>query len=159
MNLPNLTPGQAIQQSLQSAARAGRYPGGSGSGSGAGYGDGNSQFSNLEPNFSTEGPIILSDTLGVDFGPYLSRIIYIVRRNWYSVIPNLRGWAKKAGWALSSRSSKTAPFPNCDWSPRQAPTRLTVRLLQASTLPSPSRPCRKNSPATIWFCSLSSSTT
>jgi TonB family protein len=87
LNLPNLTPGQAIQQSLRSAARAGRYSGGSGSGSGAGYGDGNAQFGNLEPNFSTEGPIILSDTLGVDFGPYLSRIVYIVRRNWYSVIP------------------------------------------------------------------------
>jgi TonB family protein len=86
LNLPNLTPGQAIQQSLQSAARAGRYPGGSGNGSG-GYGDGNAQFSNLEPNFSTEGPIILSDTRGVDFGPYLARIVYIVRRNWYSVIP------------------------------------------------------------------------
>jgi TonB family protein len=87
LNLPNLTPGQAIQQSLQSAARAGRYSRGSGSGNGAGYGDGNAEFSNLEPNFSTEGPIILSDTRGVDFGPYLARIVYIVRRNWYSVIP------------------------------------------------------------------------
>ena len=86
LNLPNLTPGQAIQQSLQSAARGGRYAGG-GSGSGAGYGDGGAEFRNLEPNFSTEGPIILSDTRGVDFGPYLSRIVYIVRRNWYSVIP------------------------------------------------------------------------
>ena len=85
LNLPNLTPGQAIQQSLQSAARGGRYAGGSGSG--AGYGDGSAEFRNLEPNFSTAGPIILSDTRGVDFGPYLSRIVYIVRRNWYSVIP------------------------------------------------------------------------
>jgi TonB family protein len=87
LNLPNLTPGQAIQQSLQSAERGGRYSGGSGSGSRAGYGNGSAEFRNLEPNFSTEGPIILSDTLGVDFGPYLSRIVYIVRRNWYSVIP------------------------------------------------------------------------
>jgi TonB family protein len=87
LNLPNLTPGQAIQQSLQSAARGGRYPSGSGSGRGGGYGDGNAEFQNLEPNFSTEGPIILSDTLGVDFGPYLARVVYIVRRNWYSVIP------------------------------------------------------------------------
>ena len=87
LNLPSLTPGQAIQQSLQSAARAGRYGSGGGSGNSAGYGEGNSQFSNLEPNFSTEGPIILSDTLGVDFGPYLARIVYIVRRNWYAVIP------------------------------------------------------------------------
>jgi TonB family protein len=86
LKLPNLSPGQAVQQSLQSAARGGRYPG-SGSGSGGGYGYGNSQFQNLEPNFSTEGPIILSDTRGVDFGPYLARIVYIVRRNWYSMIP------------------------------------------------------------------------
>jgi TonB family protein len=87
LNLPNLTPGQAVQQSLQSAARGRRYAGGSGNGSGEGYGDGNSELQNREPNFSTEGPIILSDTRGVDFGPYLSRIVYIVRRNWYSVIP------------------------------------------------------------------------
>ena len=70
---------------MQSAAR-GRGAG-SGSGEGNGYGNGNSQFRNLEPNFSTEGPIILSDTRGVDFGPYLSRIVFIVRRNWYSMIP------------------------------------------------------------------------
>jgi TonB family protein len=85
LNLPNLTPGQAIQQSLHSAAR-GRYSSGSGSGSG-GYGEGNAEFQNLEPNFSTEGPIILSDTRGVDFGPYLARVVLIVKRNWYSVIP------------------------------------------------------------------------
>ncbi len=46
-----------------------------------------SEFNNLHPNFSTEMPTILSDTKGVDFGPYLSRIIYIVRRNWLAVIP------------------------------------------------------------------------
>ena len=86
LNLPTLSPGQAIQQSLQSAAH-GRNSSGGGRGSGTGYGDGNGQFQNLEPNFSTEGPIILSDTRGVDFGPYLARVVYIVRRNWYSVIP------------------------------------------------------------------------
>ena len=34
-----------------------------------------------------EGPVILSDTKGVDFGPYLARVVYSVRQNWYSVIP------------------------------------------------------------------------
>ena len=52
-----------------------------------GGGDSNMEFNNLHPNFSTEMPTILSDTKGVDFGPYLSRIIYIVRRNWIAVIP------------------------------------------------------------------------
>jgi TonB family protein len=42
---------------------------------------------NPNPNFSTEAPTILSDTRGVDFGPYLDRIVYIVRRNWLAVIP------------------------------------------------------------------------
>ncbi len=81
--VPSLTPGQAIQHSLQEAARGGYHPG---SGSGGG-GDSNMEFNNLHPNFSTEMPTILSDTRGVDFGPYLARIIYIVRRNWISVIP------------------------------------------------------------------------
>ena len=86
LKLPSLTPGQSIQQSLQSAAR-GSHSGGGGGGGGAEYGTGNGQFQNLEPNFSTEGPIILSDTRGVDFGPYLARVVFVVRRNWYSVIP------------------------------------------------------------------------
>ncbi len=81
--VPSLTPGQAIQQSLQAAARGGYHPE---SGSGGG-GDSNMEFNNLHPNFSTEMPTILSDTRGVDFGPYLARIIYIVRRNWLAVIP------------------------------------------------------------------------
>ena len=79
--MPSLSPGQAIQQSLQNAARGGYHaPSGDG-------GDSVSEFNNLHPNFSTEAPTILSDTRGVDFGPYLSRIIYIVRRNWLAVIP------------------------------------------------------------------------
>jgi TonB family protein len=30
---------------------------------------------------------VLSDTQGVDFGPYLSRIVAVVRMNWYNLIP------------------------------------------------------------------------
>lgn len=81
LRLPATTPGRAIQESLEAAARGG-YRGG-----GVGPGDSNLQFENLRPNFSTEAPLILSDTRGVDFGPYVSRIVYIVKRNWYSVIP------------------------------------------------------------------------
>jgi len=80
--MPSMTPGQAIQEPLQAAARGGYHPE---SGAGGG-GDSNMEFNNLPPNFSTEAPTILSDTRGVDFGPYLARIVYIVRRNWYQVI-------------------------------------------------------------------------
>ena len=81
LRLPSATPGQAIQQSLEAAAR------GRATGPGAGAGDSLSQFRNFDPNFSTEGPVILSDTRGVDFGPYLARVVWNVRRNWYAVIP------------------------------------------------------------------------
>jgi TonB family protein len=110
LNLPSLTPGQAIQQSLHSAARAGRYPSGSGSGSG-GYGDGNAEFQNLEPNFSTEGPIILSDTRGVDFGPYLARVVFIVKRNWYSVIPESARLGEKGRVAIVFEILKDGAVP------------------------------------------------
>lgn len=83
--VPSMSPGQAIQQSMQAAAKGGYHPGQSGAGGGGG--DSNMEFNNLHPNFSTEAPTILSDTRGVDFGPYLARIVFVVRRNWLSVIP------------------------------------------------------------------------
>lgn len=79
LRLP-LSPGEEIRQSAAAAAR------GRASGIGAG-GDAPGQFRNINPNFSTEGPLILSDTRGVDFGPYLARVVSAVRRNWYAVIP------------------------------------------------------------------------
>jgi len=30
---------------------------------------------------------VLSDTMGVDFGPYLSRVLREVRKNWYLLVP------------------------------------------------------------------------
>ena len=81
LRLPLSTPGDAIRQAAQAAAR-GRSSGGP-----VGPGEGAAQFQNYHPNFSTEAPIILSDTMGVDFGPYLARLVYVVRRNWYAVIP------------------------------------------------------------------------
>ena len=81
LRLPLSTPGEAIQQSLEAAAR------GRAGGPSEGPGESALQFRNYNPNFSTEAPIILSDTRGVDFGPYLARVVYNVRRNWYSMIP------------------------------------------------------------------------
>jgi TonB family protein len=81
--VPSMTPGQIIQQSMQEAARGGYHPE---SGSGGG-GDSNNEFNNLHPNFTTEAPTILSDTRGVDFGPYLARVVMLVKRNWISIIP------------------------------------------------------------------------
>jgi len=67
--------GSAIQQAARAAA--------AGHGAGGDYGIGP-----LSPNTNAQGAVdILSDTLGVDFGPYLARILEDVRRNWYNLIP------------------------------------------------------------------------
>ena len=99
------TPGDAIQQSLQAAIR------GRGPGEASGYGDSPSQLHNLNPNFSTEGPIILSDTKGVDFGPYLARVVYAVRRNWYAVIPEAARLGQKGRVAIVFEILKDGSVP------------------------------------------------
>jgi TonB family protein len=98
------TPGEAIQQSLQAAAR-GRNNGP------PGPGEGMAQFQNFHPNFSTEAPMILSDTMGVDFGPYLARVVYIVRRNWYSVIPESARLGEKGRVAIIFEIVKDGSVP------------------------------------------------
>jgi hypothetical protein len=36
----------------------------------------------------TYGPLdVLSDTMGVNFGPYLQKVLHDVRANWYNLIP------------------------------------------------------------------------
>jgi outer membrane biosynthesis protein TonB len=72
------SPGSQIQQSM--GAVASRRGGGVYSGGDYGVGPGGSArtLGNLE---------VLSDTQGVDFGPYLSRVLDAVRRNWYILIP------------------------------------------------------------------------
>ena len=74
-----MTAGQAIQQATQDVA-ANRASGGGGQGGDFGLGTGahGRQLGALD---------ILSDTQGVDFGPYLQRILEEVRDNWYRVIP------------------------------------------------------------------------
>jgi len=99
------TPGDAIQQSLQAAAR------GRSSGAVAGPGDGASEFQNFHPNFSTEAPIILSDTQGVDFGPYLARVVYVVRHNWYAVIPESARLGQKGRTAVIFEILKDGSVP------------------------------------------------
>jgi TonB family protein len=105
ITIPPSTPGQAIQQSLQAAIQ---NPNGLGA---AGPGDSPDQFNNIQPNFSTSGPIILSDTRGVNFGPYLARVVYIVRRNWYAVIPESARLGEKGRVALVFEIVKDGSVP------------------------------------------------
>ncbi len=74
------SPGDLTRQAANAVAerRGGGSYGGGGGDYGAGPGGRARTFGNLE---------VLSDTQGVDFGPYLSRVVDAVRRNWYTLIP------------------------------------------------------------------------
>jgi TonB family protein len=103
------TPEEAIQQSLRDAARAsraqGRVPG---------PGDSLGQFSNPNSSFSLEGPMILSDTQGVDFGPYLARIVEVVRQNWYHLMPESARLGQKGRVAWQFAIQKDGRVPEVD---------------------------------------------
>jgi TonB family protein len=87
-NVPNafarapLSAGSAIEQAARESAahRAGGMGGGGDIGGGLGGGRGGGVQGNLE---------VLSDTMGVDFGPYLARVLHDVRNNWYNLIPEV----------------------------------------------------------------------
>ncbi len=75
-----MTAGSAIDQALRAAAEDRGRNGGSGS-----VGDyGSPGRSGAKALDQAE---ILTDTMGVDFGPYLTQIVQIVKRNWYSIMP------------------------------------------------------------------------
>ena len=75
-----VSPGSAIEQ----AARAATMSRGGGGGSEGQWGLGEGT-----PHGAVGPMDILSDTMGVDFGPYLQRVLHAVRENWYTLIPEV----------------------------------------------------------------------
>lgn len=74
----SMSAGSAIQQATQAAAAHRGGGGGQEGDFGLGTGAHGRQLGALD---------ILSDTQGVDFGPYLQRILQDVKENWYRLIP------------------------------------------------------------------------
>ena len=75
----NMSPGSAIEQAAKGAAQnRGGYSGDDG---------------NFGPNIARGGAAaqggveVLSDTMGVNFDPYLKRIVQIVNENWHTLLP------------------------------------------------------------------------
>ena len=74
------TPADAVQQAARQAERGG----------GATYGGGDAGSNAPSQHPGDKGAVdILSDTLGVDFGPYIQRVIYDTKRAWYPIIPEV----------------------------------------------------------------------
>jgi TonB family protein len=72
-----MSAGSIIQQAARSAAMNR-----GGGGIGGEFGLGRNSPSKVRSDID-----ILSDTMGVDFGPYLSRIVEDIRQHWYNVMP------------------------------------------------------------------------
>ncbi len=72
------SPGEAIRQAARDAAQSGPEFGGDSDAAAPGAGGG-----------SAGGAEILSDTMGVDFGPYMKRIVYDTERAWWPIIPDI----------------------------------------------------------------------
>ena len=74
------SPGSSVSQAIQSVANG--HGGSSVAFGGGEYGSG------LRPKVDTRGGLeILSDTMGVDFGPYMKRLRYTVQTHWDPLIP------------------------------------------------------------------------
>lgn len=73
-------PGAAIHQALEDVAGshgANRYAFG-----------GDFGVDRHQPNSDVRGDVeILSDTMGVDFGPYLQRVLWEIKTHWYQLVP------------------------------------------------------------------------
>jgi TonB family protein len=73
-----LSAGSAIEEAARAAAASHGSYGGDGGDFGLGMGKQGRAFGALD---------VLSDTMGVDFGPYLQRVLHDVKMNWYDLIP------------------------------------------------------------------------
>jgi TonB family protein len=73
------TPAEAMQQAERQASRGSTS-----------YGGGDMGANAPSQHAGTTGAVdVLSDTLGVDFGPYIQRVIYDTKRAWYPIIPEV----------------------------------------------------------------------
>lgn len=70
------TPAESLAQEARRAERGSTFGGG--------------DMGAPAPHGGNQGAVdVLSDTLGVDFGPYIQRVIYDTKRAWYPIIPEV----------------------------------------------------------------------
>jgi TonB family protein len=111
--LPKFSPGKALQESMQEAAKGGGSetmttrgsvgrlsPGSGGSGAGGG-GQG----------FAGNAVTILTPTEGVDFNAYINRVLAIVKQNWYAVMPESARLGDQGKVVLQFRIMKNGVVP------------------------------------------------
>ena len=106
--VPNSSVSNAIAQTLRGGGGAGTTVGDTGSGPG-GYGEG----INLPPSPGSSGSSLqlLSDPLGVDFRPYLIRILASVKQHWLAVLPESVRLGRRGRVAIQFSVSRDGNVP------------------------------------------------
>jgi len=110
--LPHFSPGRQLQQSMQDALKGGGGSetvasggpigrGSSGYG-GGGYGGGGQAYGAVT---------ILTPTEGVDFNPYINRVLAIVKQNWYAVMPESARLGDQGKVVLQFRIQRNGVVP------------------------------------------------
>jgi TonB family protein len=110
LQLPNSSPGKAIQNSLGDAISRGggkiytdnqSYGGGGGGGGGGGIGE-------------NGGIQMLSPSHGIDFSEYLKRVLESVKRNWFAIIPESARMGDKGIVVIQFRIQHDGSVPDPD---------------------------------------------
>jgi TonB family protein len=113
LQLPNASPGRAIQDQLSDAvkhssggtyAQSGGIPRGAGSGGGGGRGG--PQVGN--------GVSILTPTEGVNFDSYITRMLAAIRRNWMTVMPESAMMGEKGMVFITFQINQDGSVPSPD---------------------------------------------
>jgi hypothetical protein len=140
LNLPNASPGKAIQDQMQDAIRHGgggtiySPSGGGGRGIGGGGGRGSQ---GMQPGVS-----ILTPHPGVSFDSYINRLLATVKRNWYAVMPESALMGDKGIVVITFRISRDGavplPDPNLERTSGKEP--LDVAAMSSIRTSSPFEP-------------------
>ncbi|MBI3896011.1 MAG: TonB family protein [Acidobacteria bacterium] len=104
---------------------------------GSGLGKDFPGFDPSQPGLNIPGPQILSDTMGVDFQPYLLRIYLLVRRNWYSVIPEIARLGKQGRVVLQFSIFRDGTVPDLTLMAGSGTTSLDSAALASIRLSNP----------------------
>jgi TonB family protein len=111
---PDVSPGRALKDSLRAAAKQAERPG-------VMYGDriplprqgpgGPGQQGGPGKGYLENGVQILTPTEGVDFSSYIARLLTIVKRNWYAVMPESAMLGDKGRVMLRFRILRNGDVP------------------------------------------------
>jgi TonB family protein len=105
---PNPSVAAAIRGAVRGGGSGGIVVGDGGSGSG-----GIGEAVNLPPSLGRQGSQLelLSDPLGVDFRPYLIKILAAVRRNWWAVMPEAARYGRRGRVGIQFSIARNGTVP------------------------------------------------